>query len=325
MSKFLPLSLILVVLIAFAEPASAQGFLNKLSKKVQDKIEKKVEKKVDDKVDEKVDEELDKVFEGQDEDESMDDTDRDAARLQKMMKGFGMSGEPVPVEDDYTFDSKLQMHIETYNKDGKQESDGDFITYLDSKGKNFAYQFIGGDMQEKGKGMFIMDLKNKAMIILSEDERRGERQGVVYGLDMSEMDDWDEEVYNDLEEEEVPDVAMSPYVKKTGRTKSIEGYKCEEYLYNNPEDEVEASFWVSKDVKISTRDFMGALLKMSSYSHGMPWGFVMESESTDTETGERSIMRVTDLDTNANKKFSLSGYKITNIGSMQIPNMDGEE
>jgi hypothetical protein len=66
---------------------------------------------------------------------------------------------------------------------------------------------------------------------------------------------------------------------------------------------------------------MGTLLKSATYSRGMPFGFVMESESEDTKTGDRTLMRVTDIDTKANKQFSMGGYQITNLGSMKIPSV----
>lgn len=303
-----------------SKPASAQGFLNKLSKKVQDKIEKKV----DDKVDEQVDQNLDKVFEDDQTETAASDDEKQAERLQKMMKGFGMSGEPVDIQDDYSFDSKLHMHIESYKKNGKKDSDGEFITYIDSDGKSFAYEFVDGDMKQTNKdGLFIMDLENKAMIILTEE--KGEKNGLVYGFDMQGLVDSDfNDSYAELENGEVSDIVMNPNVEKTGRTKSIEGYKCEEYHYSDPEDETEANFWISKDVNIVTRDFMSTMMKSATYSHGMPWGFVMESESVNTKTGERTLMKITDVDTNANKVLSMDGYRITNIGSMQIPNANEE-
>ncbi len=324
MYKYLPQILVILVFLSLSEPISAQGFLNKLSKKVQDKIEKKVEKKVDDKVDEEVDKNLDKVFEG-DENADKNKSARQSERMQKMMKGLGMSGKPVSIEDDYSFDSKLQMHFESYKKNGKKDSDGEFITFIDPNGKNFAYQVVNGDMKEKGQGLFIMDFENKAMIILTDED--GEKNGIVYGFDGAGALGMglDTEDYEELEDEDVPNnIAMNPYIKKTGQTKTIKGYKCEEYRYDNPEEETKSNFWISEDVDIITRDFFGTIMKSAQYSNGMPWGFVMEAESENTKTGERSIMKVTDIDTNANKKFSMGNYKITNIGSMNIPNMEKE-
>ena len=325
MNKLSSSIMILLFAVVLSVPASAQGFLNKLSKKVQDKIENKVEDKVDQKVDEEVDKSLDQVFEGDaDDSDPVSTSEKQNERLQKMMSGIGMSGEPVPIEDAYSFDSKLQMHIESYKKNGKKDSDGEFITYINPNGKNFAYEFIGGDMKQKGQGIFIMDFENKAIIMLTEEN--GERQGIVYGFDVEGLTGtgFDTEAYEDLEDVDMTSPARNPHVEKTGRTKTIEGYRCEEYRYDNPEDETKASFWISKDVNIMTRDFMSTMLKSATYSHGMPWGFIMESESENTETGERTVMRVTDIDTNAAKHFSMGGYKITNLGSMTMPAMQGE-
>ncbi|WP_430973658.1 hypothetical protein [Sunxiuqinia rutila] len=321
MRKLVPLLMTLFFVVALTTASSAQGFLNKLSKKVQDKIEKKV----DDKVDQKVDESLDEVFEeAANDSDAQNSVDKQNARLEQLMKGMGMSGDPVPIADTYAFDSKIQMHFESYKKNGKKDSEGEFITYVDPKSKNFAYEFIGGDMDERGQGTFIMDFENKAMIILAEGD--GEKNGIVYGInDQNQAGTLPEGgEYPDLEDVETTDWAMNPYVKKTGKTKTIQGYRCEEYLYDNPEDHTKASFWVSDDVEIVTRDFMSAMLQAATYSYGMPGGCVMESESENTQTGERSIMRVTDIDTNANKQFSMSGYKITNLGSMKMPVMESE-
>lgn len=327
MRTFLPLIFMAFFMIVFSESLLAQGFLNKLSKKVQNKVEQKVEKKVDDKVDEEVDKSLDRVFEGEEEEVSSgsNDIDKQNERLQKLMNGMGMSGEPVPISDDYAFDSSLQMHIESYKKNGDKDSEGEFITYVDTDGKNFAYEFIGGDMKQKGHGMFIMDLENKAMIILSEES--GERNGIVYGVDVTSFNDvdFDNETFDDIEKNDVKNIATSPYVEKTGRSKTIAGYRCDEYLYDNPEEETKASFWISKNVNIITRDFLNTMLKSATYSQGMPWGCIMESESQNTRTGERSVMRVTDINTNANKQFSMSGYNITNLGSMKMPAAIEEE
>ncbi len=319
---------ILILALAIAQPVSAQRFLDKLGKKLKNKVEeveKKVEKKVDDKVDEKVDEKvdntLDKAFEDDDNPSKKSQEARDQERLHKIMEGIGMSGEPVPIADEYLFDTKIQMHIESYKGNGDLDNEGDFITYINPGNKNFAYEFISGDFGKKGKGTFIMDFKNKTMIILSDD--KGKKTGIVYGMDLNLDQSWDE-AYKNLDEEDVKNINMNPYLKKTGRTKSISGYKCTEYKYDNPEENVESSFWVSKDADFKTRDYMSAIFKSAAYSRGMPWGFIMESEAINTETKERSIMKVTELDDSANKEFDLGTYQVTNLGSMKIPDMPEE-
>ncbi|HKJ42041.1 MAG TPA: hypothetical protein VKA27_08090 [Sunxiuqinia sp.] len=325
MTKQITFLLMLFMALTIGESVYAQGFLKKIKKHVQDKIEQKSEEKVDEAVDRKIDQVYDSIG-NQNSQSSQTDEQRQQQRMQNLMKGMGMSGEPVPIDDNYSFNSKLQMHVESYDKTGKKESDGEFITYINPGMQNFAYQFIGGDMDQQGDGMFIMDFKNKAMIILSD--QKGDKNGIVYGFDAKGISDsiMNDDAYKDMENGDVKDLPMSPYVTKTGRTKTIEGYRCEEYKYDNPDDETKAIFWISKDVNIETRDFMGTLMRSATYSHGMPWGFVMESESEDTKTGERSIMKVTDIDTKSNTKFSMSDYQITNLGSMKMPsNSEGSQ
>lgn len=316
--------LIIIVLlgsVTFAPTATnAQGILNKLGKKVQEKITNKAEERVDEKIDEEVDKNMDKVFESDTTGQAGSKESNQQEQMSRFMKGLGMSGEPVPIENTYTFDSKIQMHIESYRANGEKESDGDFITYVSPSKKNFAYEFISGDIGEKGKGLFIMDIQNKAMIILSDEN--GTKNGIVYGFDISELNTADNYTYEDLNEESVENINLNPYLQKTGRTKTIEGYQCDEYKYDHPEEDMISTFWISKEVEFDTRDWISSVFKSATYSQGMPWGFIMESETINKNNNERSIMQVTDIDNNANKKFDLSSYQITNLGSMKIPNTD---
>jgi len=320
MKKISSVIIIMVFCAAFSNESSAQAFLNKLGKKLQDKVEQKIEDKAVDEVDKKMDE----VLEGEEKDESDDgksqSKEKQNERLQKMMKGLGMSGVPVPIEDAYQFDSKIKMHVESYDSKGKKESDGDILTYVNQGQQNFAYEFISGDLEKKGKGVFIMDFKNGAMIILSEED--GNKNGIVYGF-KADMDELSQDVNKELDENAIQNYAMNPYVKSTGRSKTIAGYSCDEYEYDDPEEDTKANFWISKDANFKTKDYLSTIFKSASYSSGMPWGFIMESESLNKETGERSMMRVTELDNNANHRFTMGSYQITNLGSMSIPT--GEE
>ena len=211
------------------------------------------------------------------------------------------------------------MHIESFDKNGNKESEGEFITHLNSNTKSMAYQALSKENNSE-QGLFIIDAENSATIILSEDN--GEKTGIVYGMNafFKTMG----ESYSDDEEylAETPETYMAnPDVKKTGRTKTIAGYKCEEYIH---EDESSKShIWITKKLKLNTEDFLSAIFKTSIAAHGMGWGYMMESTSVDKETGEKSIMKVTRVDKNSNVKFSLSDYEITNLGSINLPT--GEE
>ena len=141
-----------------------------------------------------------------------------------------MSGEPVPVADSYSFNQLIEMRVESFNKSGKKKSEGDFITHLSSDSKSLAYQVVSGDMGQAGQGMFIIDSENGAAIILNDE--KGEKTGIVYGMGALFSS-----LGQTINEEEIPETQeeylANPNVKKTGRTKTIAGYKCEEYKYED--------------------------------------------------------------------------------------------
>ena len=127
----------------------------------------------------------------------------------------------------------------------------------------------------------------------------------------------------DLNMSETPETYMAnPNVNKTGRTKTIAGYKCEEFTYND--EYSKSNIWITKDMKLNTKDFMSTLFKTSMASHGMGWGYMMEATTINKESGEKSVMQVTKVDTNSNVKFSMNDYEITNLGSFNMPAEDEE-
>lgn len=304
------------------QPAQGQRFIRKLQEKVQEKVEEKVEERAEKKVDEAIDNQLDKIEESLESSEAEssggatsgeDRHQQRQARMQNLLKGIGMSGEPVPVADSYTFNHLIQMHIESFDKDGNKESEGEFITHLNPESKSMAYQMISGNIGEPGQGLFIIDAENGATIILSEED--GKKTGLVYGMGafFSSIG----ETYEEEALEETPEsYLLNPNVSKTGRKKTIAGYKCEEYKYSDEESESE--IWITTDLKMNTHDFFSTLFKTSLYSHGIPWGYMMEATTTDKETGEKSYMQVSRVDDKANTRFTMADYQVTNLGSFQM-------
>lgn len=310
MKKAIQLSFLFLLFASLASPAQAQ-----LLKKLQEKVNKKLEQELETEVDKETDKALDEIMaedSSQVSDEAVEQT-----RVNAIMASMKLGGEPIPIEDSYRFQSKIQMHIETYDSQGKQDSKGDFITWTNPGEANFAYQFTSGNVGDNNKALIIMDSKNHAMIMLNQEGQ--EKTGLVYGYNPESFSDWADSDVDTDENPDIENINYNQYLKKTGRTKEVAGYSCEEYRYSNPEENSEASFWISSEVEISTKDLVGEIFKSANYASGMPWGFVMELESWDKDSQERSFMQVTDIDKKANANFDLSGYQINNLGSINIP------
>lgn len=306
------------------QPVNAQKLLKNIADKAKEKVEQKVEERAERKLDEKIDQGLDKVEGSLDKkDTATENGENQSAnpreakaqqRMQGMLKGMGISDEPVPVADNYSFDHLIQMHIESADKNGKKTSDGEFITHLNPKSKSMAYEVVSGDMAQPGQGMFIVDAENNAIIILSDEN--GKKTGLVYGIQSFLQTTGG--TFDETTLEETPEMYLAnPNVEKTGRSKTIAGYKCDEFVYSD--EESKSNIWITQDLKMNTQDFFSTLFKTSLYSRGFPWGYLMESTSLDKQTGDTSTMTVTKVETNSNKKFSMADYQVTNLGSFTMP------
>lgn len=306
--------LLILFSISIIQPVQSQKLLKNISKKVNERAQKRFDKKIDKEVDkglDKIEEELDK---NSDEASTKDSVSSGDQRLQRMMNKIGISTTPVPISDNYSFNLLIQMHIEAYDNKDKKTSDGEFITHLNTNSKCMAYQAIDGEIAKENQGLFIMDFENEATLLLSEEN--GKKKGIVYGIKgfMNTLG----ETYEPEEFDDTPETYLAnPNVKKTGRTKKIAGYKCEEFVYSD--DQSESNIWITKDLTMKTNDFFSTIFKTNLYSHGMPWGYMMEATTVDKINGEKSIMQVTKVDNNSKVNFSIKDYEITNLGSFQTP------
>jgi hypothetical protein len=327
MKNLIRICLLVIFGFFIANGSAAQGLMKGLKIKAQEKIEERVEQRANEKIDREIDKQLDNVedelFKKEKEEEEKDNNGNSDSngnnnsdeRLTSMMKRMGVGGAPVPIKDGYSFNSLVQMNIESFDGTGKKISEGEFITHLSSNSKSMAYEFISGDMAEPGMGMIIVDAENNATIILSEE--KGQKTALVTGLG-TVFESLKEENIEELDLTETPETYLAnPNVSKTGRSKTIAGFKCEEYKYTD-ENSV-SNYWITQDIKMNTKDFFSTLFKTSLYTHGMAWGYMMEATTVNTVNGEKSSMTVTKVDKNSNRKISMSDYKITNLGSFAPP------
>lgn len=324
MKHLLIISLSVVFSVFMVQSASGQKLLRDIKNRAQQKVEDRVEQRANEKVDKEIDKQLDKVEEAifNDEEKKSENIENKGAsnnnseeRLNNMMKRMGVGGEPVPVESAYAFDNLVQMHVESFDEKGKKISDGEFITHLSNDSKSMAYEFISGDMAQPGMGFIIIDAKNNATIILSEEN--GQKTGIIYGLG-SFLQTAGANNVDDIDFSETPESYLAnPNVEKTGRSKTIAGLSCEEYKYTD--ENTVSNVWITKDLKMNTQDFFSTLFKTAVYSHGMGWGYMMEATSVNKENGEKSVMEVTKVDKNSNKKVVMADYQVTNLGSFGAP------
>lgn len=324
--KYLTTALTLFTFIAFSVSGQIviPDKLIKKSKEVGEEINTKATEK-------EINKELDKAFnhiekkyskeDRKNKNSQNNDSDSEAQNYNKILNDFinnsGASSEPVKYEDKYIFTSSVSMEFSTLSKDGKEENKGYMVSFYNPDEKYTAYEFMNADDQSSKSGeagIFILDFDNKATVVLSVED--DSNSGIVYGMDdnMSEKD-----LNNAIEENSSLKAAQeeNPLLKKTGRTKTIAGYKCEEYKYDD--NNISSKMWITKDIHWNNHDLMQKAFSGSMYSNAVPNGFLMESETKDKSTGEKMIFRVTEINKDISITFDMSKYNITNIGKVTMP------
>jgi len=216
------------------------------------------------------------------------------------MDALGLS-EKVPYEPSYDFDSYVQMEVRDFNKNGKET---DYILY-DSYVTKDAVDYAMVYTDKKDQTTIIFDSDNSAVLILTDSD--GEKMGIASEVDPESMK---EEMEEAREENNI--LATEPV--KTGKSKEILGYKCDEYLIDN--EEIEAHMWVCEDLgkqirkeMLDQRHTFGTVFLHAAYAKGM----VMEYEQIMKENGERTVMQVTDIDLKRSHTISTREYPVMGI------------
>lgn len=221
-----------------------------------------------------------------------------------VMGALGLTGN-VDYEESYHFNAYIQMEITTYKKNGKLDEQVIYDNYVHKEDADYAMVF----KDEGDKSTIIFDTKNSAMIILSEND--GEKTGFATTIDPEAMADLAEDYEED---EEVEEVDMNSYKPiKTGKTKQILGYSCDEYMVEDEESEVH--MWISEKLgKEMRKEFMSnqqTFGSMFTHAYAMN-GMVLEYDVMEKDGG-KSVMQVQKIDMNHSHKVHTNGYTIMSI------------
>jgi len=220
-----------------------------------------------------------------------------------MMDAMGLTGN-VDYETDYSFDAYIQMEITNYKKNGNVDNEIVYDNYVSKEAADYAMEFKDDD----NKSIIIFDTKNSAMVILSDSD--GEKTGFATTIDPEAMAER-AEAYMDESEEETDYDSYKPV--KTGKTKQILGYSCDEYLIEDEETEVH--MWVSeklgKEVRKEWMNNQQTFGTMFMHAYALN-GMVLEYDVME-KNGEKTIMLVTKIDMNHSHAVSTSGYTIMSM------------
>jgi len=229
----------------------------------------------------------------------------DPEAFEKMM-GSLYGGATIPVDDEYTFESRLKYKMSS--ESGKKSNSMEYTVLINPDKDYMGTQM--GSMESDGKKSSapvnlttIMDYGNNAMIMIMEDQKMAQ----IMPMNMVIPGDSALIVENNVT------------IEKTGKTKEILGYTCEEYQMKS--DDADGSIWIAPDVPVMSQALFENMGK-SSFAKNTDWldtkGMMMEMDMMVNEEDSKkpSHMKMTVISMDEEKNaFSMADYQTMNFGN----------
>ncbi|TAE46891.1 MAG: DUF4412 domain-containing protein [Bacteroidetes bacterium] len=283
---------ILTLLVALLGATCLQAQIPNI---LMNKIERKLEQKVEQKADEAADSVANKVW----------------------TKATG--GQPAQYQQVYTFSTRILTSY--WNMDAKGKSDTPVEMYsLYGESDEYQGSYSADPKNQNQKSIF--DYPNGSMINLSEDN--GKKTATI--LPIRNMANFmiraSKKVYVEDPSAPATQPTTAPQgnpgtVTKTGKTKTIAGYRCEQYIYES--QDMRGEVWHTTELKHSSLAFLQYFApQMATYGQGtdqanMPTGIMMEGHFTQLKDGSTSHILVKAVDKQP-ETYKLADYEVTNLG-----------
>lgn len=296
--------------VATQTPARAQGIMDRLKKKATEAVEKKAEDKVNAKIDAMSQKLVDNSF------SALFGDSTDAANSGGGGAGGGKAGGGMPfsigsnakTESSYNFTIVETMEMESTKGRGKSIMKMHF-------NPNEAYTGTAIESTEgkksDGNGFIVLDAKNQAMVMLMASDKS--KFSIAY--DWKEAQKYASASATPTDKVNWDTVKAWRNFTKIG-TKTIAGYAAEGYKTDSPD--ATSEIWVSRDKKLAVGSMFAATSSMKQMKGRIPddypQGMMLEMTSTNTKSGEKFTMRVTNIDTNAHVTYSMSDYPKMEMG-----------
>jgi hypothetical protein len=293
-------SIFLILLLAILLPSVSysQGYLLRRA------IDRKLEHKVDSAVD-KSDRDEAKARQKEKADQTQTDKSSDKDNGGTKATGRGLFGGKIDIKynDEYKFTGRLYMQTETYDK--KDVTKADMYTYFNTTSLSAGIDMIPIDVKDENKSYpttFIFDGENRSFMMLIEN--KDSRTGIISSLPT------DSAMAAQSKSQKVPDPSKAT-ITKTGNSKVIAGYKCDEYKVVDAEKDGFSNVWMTKDVKIKAdKKYWGKAGVPTYYGYpGFEGSMMLANESYD-KSGKLT-MKMETKEINENFSHSISTVGIT--------------
>lgn len=211
-------------------------------------------------------------------------------------------------EESYHFNIVTTMELEMTDANGNTEPPITMKMHFNENELYTGTGYAGDEMEmEDGDVFIIYDFKNSAMVMLMENEDGK----FSFAYDWTEM----LEIADDEHEEDFEDVEELEGFTRIG-SKTILGYHAEGYEVR--EEDTVTELWVTRDASYGMENMFQAHANakqlQNTFPEDYPHGMILEMISEVQDTGEKTTMRVTDIQENADVTYTMSDYPVFGFG-----------
>jgi hypothetical protein len=259
-------TIFLAVLLIFAVPALTSAQVGNLLKNKVGRVvnagakvlSKEADKKIDSAATKEAEKQVAKSQENKARQDSIDqangvsdkDTDTDTDKgTQTGQSGRGginigglMGGGKVTSKynESYSFNNRIYTEMEIYDK--KDVTKMNYFIYFNDDNANAGFESKMASTSEEGQQVevttsFVSDGDNKSFIMMTD--MGGMRIGII-----SEVPE------ENSAEGQAAAKAPEATITKTGNTRVVAGYKCDEYIYTDNETKEHGKIWATKDIRL---------------------------------------------------------------------------
>lgn len=211
--------------------------------------------------------------------------------------GFGKVD--LKYKDEYNFTGSIYMKMESYDK--KEVTKMDYYTYYNNSTPNAAIEVKSVETPKESdqvNSVFIFDGENKCFIILTDAE--GNKSGIISPIPSDSA----------LKAQNTSKPVTPPTIVKTGKTKVIAGYKCDEYRVTDTEAKTYSNVWASKDLNLKADRSNWSKAGLPAYTSEFEGGIVLAMEVYDDKDVLEMKTETIEIKENIKHSVSPTGYTL---------------
>lgn len=287
--------LLVVMAIMLSGVSNAQGWI--LRRALDRKIEQKVDSAVDKSANEK-----------QQTDQNQTDKTTTSEKKGTKATGRGLFGGKIDIKynDEYNFTGRIYMQMESYDK--KDVIKSDYYTYFSNNSLSAGIEMLPVDAKEGSKTMptvFLFDGDNRCFMMLIEN--KDSKTGIISTLPSDSAMAAQTKTQKEAKPEKTaPEKAT---ITKTGNSRTIAGYKCDEYKIVESDQEGYSNVWMTKDVKLTAdKRYWGKAGMPTYYNYpGFEGSMMLAMEGFDKKNNPTMKMETKEINENFSHTISTVG------------------